>query len=136
MFAPPDVLYEKKLFKSELAELIPTPGPACLKSRLATEFNRKPARLAGKLLEIGLKLELSQNELIKRMGQEDELEQQYISKFEHGDFEPALYVLCAYADLVNTSLDSLARDDLDLPKGIAARAKRTRPVPKRRPRKR
>jgi len=97
---------------------------------------RKPARLAEKLLAIRLKLELSQNQLIKRLGLEDELEQQYISKFEHGVIEPALHVLCAYADLVNTSLDSLARDDLDLPKGLTARGKRTRALPQRESRKR
>jgi transcriptional regulator with XRE-family HTH domain len=86
---------------------------------------RKPARLAEKLLEIRLKLELSQNQLIKRLGLEDELEQQYISKFEHGIIEPPLHVLCAYADLVNISLDCLARDYLDLPKVTARRGKKT-----------
>jgi transcriptional regulator with XRE-family HTH domain len=79
---------------------------------------RKPVRLAEKLLQIRLKLELSQNQLIKRLGLEDELEQQYISKFEHGVIEPPLHVLCAYADLINVPLDSLARDYLDLPNVI------------------
>lgn len=85
---------------------------------------RKPVRLAGKLLEIRLKLELSQNQLIKRLGLEDEIEQQYISKFEHGVIEPPLHVLCAYADLVNLPLDYLARDYLELPKVIPTRTKR------------
>lgn len=85
---------------------------------------RKPARLAEKLLEIRLNLELSQNQLIKRLGLEDELEQQYISKFEHGVIEPPLHVLCAYADLVKVPLDSLARDYLDLPKVRATRRKK------------
>jgi transcriptional regulator with XRE-family HTH domain len=89
---------------------------------------RKPARLAGKLLEIRLKLELSQNQLIKRLGLEDELEQQYISKFEHGVIEPPLHVLCAYADLVDVPLDSLARDYLDLPKVTHTKSKRIRPA--------
>lgn len=85
---------------------------------------RKPARLAEKLLKIRLTLELSQNQLIKRLGLEDELEQQYISKFEHGVIEPPLHVLCAYADLVNVPLDCLARDYLDLPKVRATRRKK------------
>jgi transcriptional regulator with XRE-family HTH domain len=89
---------------------------------------RKPARLAEKLLEIRLKLELSQNQLLKRLGLEDELEQQYISKFEHGIIEPALHVLCAYADLVNVPLDCLARDYLDLPKVLPARGNRVGPT--------
>jgi transcriptional regulator with XRE-family HTH domain len=96
---------------------------------------RKPARLAEKLLEIRLKLELSQNQLIKRLGLEDELEQQYISKFEHGIIEPALHVLCAYADLVNVPLDRLARDYLDLPKVLPARRNRVGPTARQKQRK-
>lgn len=84
---------------------------------------RKPAKLAAKLLEIRLKLELSQNQLIKRLGLEVELEQQYISKFEHGVIEPPLHVLCAYADLIDVPLDCLARDYLALPKTISTRRK-------------
>lgn len=84
---------------------------------------RKPVRLAEKLLEIRLKLDLSQNQLIKRLGLEDELEQQYISKFEHGVIEPPLHVLCAYADMIDVPLDCLARDYLDLPKAIPTRRK-------------
>lgn len=97
---------------------------------------RKPARLAEKLLEIRLKLELSQNQLIKRLGMEDELEQQYISKFEHAVIEPPLHVLCAYADLANVSLDCLARDHLDLPRVITTRRKRLGPAITPRSRKR
>jgi len=59
---------------------------------------------------------------VRRLGLEDELEQQYISKFEHGIIEPPLHVLCAYADLANISLDCLVRDSLDLPKVISARS--------------
>jgi transcriptional regulator with XRE-family HTH domain len=97
---------------------------------------RKPARLAEKLLEVRLKLGLSQNELIKRLGLEDELEQQYISKFEHAVIEPPLHVLCAYADLVNVPLDCLARDYLDLPKVIPTRRTKLGSAIKPRARKR
>jgi transcriptional regulator with XRE-family HTH domain len=87
---------------------------------------RKPARLAEKLLQIRLAMGLSQNQLIRRLGLEDELEQQYISKFEHAVIEPPLHVLCGYADLINVPLDCLARDYLDLPKMIPTRRKITR----------
>lgn len=97
---------------------------------------RKPARLARKLLEIRLKLELSQNQLIKRMGLEDELEQQYISKFEHGVIEPPLHVLCAYADMIKVPLDVLARDYLDLPKKMPTPKKTQVRVINRRSRRR
>jgi transcriptional regulator with XRE-family HTH domain len=86
---------------------------------------RKPARLPAKLVQIRRKLKLSQNELIRRLGLEKDLEQQYISKFEHGVLEPPLYVLCAYADLANVTLDRLARDSMDLPKEIPAKGDRT-----------
>lgn len=87
---------------------------------------RKPARLPAKLVHIRRKLKLSQNELIRKLGLEEDLEQQYISKFEHGILEPPLYVLCAYADLANVTLDLLARDSLKLPKEIPVKGRRTR----------
>jgi transcriptional regulator with XRE-family HTH domain len=91
---------------------------------------RKPARLAEKLLQIRVKMGLSQNQLIRRMGLEDELEQQYISKFEHAVIEPPLHVLCAYADLINVPLDCLARDYLDLPTVIPTHQKKFGPTTK------
>jgi len=83
----------------------------------------KPARLAAKLLTIRKKLGLSQNGLIRRFGLEDDLAQDYISKYERAALEPPLYVLCAYADLANVTLDCLARDSFDLPSEIPARTK-------------
>lgn len=83
----------------------------------------KPARLAAKLLTIRKKLGLSQNGLIRRFGLEDDLAQDYISKYERAALEPPLYVLCAYADLANVTLDCLARDSIDLPDEIPARTK-------------
>jgi transcriptional regulator with XRE-family HTH domain len=78
----------------------------------------KPARLAEKLLAIRRKLGLSQNGMIRRLGLEDVLDQQYISKYERAALEPPLFVLCAYADVSNITLDCLARDTLDLPAEI------------------
>ena len=83
----------------------------------------KPARLAEKLLTIRKKLGLSQNGLIRRFGLEDDLAQDYISKYERAALEPPLYVLCAYADLANVTLDCLARDSVDLPDEIPTRTK-------------
>ena len=83
----------------------------------------KPARLAEKLLMIRKKLGLSQNGLIRRLGLEDVLDQQYISKYERAALEPPLFVLCAYADVSNVTLDCLARDSLDLPAEIPSRAR-------------
>ena len=71
--------------------------------------------MAGKLSEIRSRLGLSQGEMVRRLGVEDELERDYISKYERGILEPPLHVLCAYADAANVFLDVLARDELDLP---------------------
>ena len=76
---------------------------------------KRPSRLAEKLLEVRVQLGLSQGEMVRRLGMEDELERDYISKYERGVLEPPLHVLCAYADMANVFLDVLARDFLDLP---------------------
>jgi transcriptional regulator with XRE-family HTH domain len=83
----------------------------------------RPARLAEKLLTIRQKLGLSQNGMIRRLGLEDVLDQQYISKYERAALEPPLFVLCAYADVSNVTLDCLARDTLDLPAKIPSPTK-------------
>jgi transcriptional regulator with XRE-family HTH domain len=83
----------------------------------------KPARLAEKLLTIRKKLELSQNGMIRRLGLEEVIDQQYISKYERAALEPPLFVLCAYADVANVTLDCLARDYVVLPEEIPARPK-------------
>lgn len=76
---------------------------------------KRPTRLAEKLSDIRARLELSQGDMVRRLGLEDELERDYISKYERGILEPPLHVLCAYADVANVFLDVLARDYLDLP---------------------
>jgi transcriptional regulator with XRE-family HTH domain len=90
---------------------------------MGTHKRLKPTRLAEKLLEIRKKIGLSQNELVRRLGLEDEFDQERVSKFERGEREPPLHVLCAYADLANVTLDVLARDSLDLPSKLPAQTK-------------
>jgi transcriptional regulator with XRE-family HTH domain len=84
---------------------------------------RKPARLAEKLREIRLKLGLSQNEMISRMGLKDELTREDVSAFERNTHEPNLMTLLAYSDAANVLLEVLVRDDLDLPKRLPSPAK-------------
>ena len=79
--------------------------------------------MAGKLSEIRARLGLSQGEMVRRLGLEDELERDYISKYERGVLEPPLHVLCAYADAANVFLDVLARDYLDLPANLPSAKK-------------
>lgn len=83
----------------------------------------KTPRLAEKLLEIRQKLGLSQNEMVRRLGLEDEFDQERVSKYERAVLEPPLSVLCAYADAANLYVDALARPNYDLPDEIPTRTR-------------
>jgi transcriptional regulator with XRE-family HTH domain len=84
---------------------------------------KQPARLASKLSEIRAQLGLSQGDLLKRLELEDELERDYISKYERGVLEPPLHVLLRYARLVEISTDLLIDDKMDLPAKLPAKPK-------------
>jgi transcriptional regulator with XRE-family HTH domain len=85
----------------------------------------KPARLAEKLLAIRSRLNggVSQNELIRLMHLEDELEQERVSKYERGVLEPPLTVLLQYAKVANIYLETIVDDSLDLPETLPSRKK-------------
>lgn len=85
---------------------------------MAKASRKRPERLAEKLLEVRLKLGLSQNGMIRRLGLTGELEQDYISKFERGVLVPPLHVLLAYAEAVNVWVEALIKDSVDLPKRL------------------
>lgn len=75
----------------------------------------RPKKLAKKLLDIRTQLDLSQNELIRAIGYEDEITQSQISAFERGSRVPSLLVLLSYAKLAKISTDILIDDSLKLP---------------------
>lgn len=77
---------------------------------------KRPARLSEKLIAIRTELQLSQNELIRSLGVEDELTQSQVSAFERGTRLPSLLVLLGYARLAGVSTDILIDDKLHLPK--------------------
>ena len=85
----------------------------------------RPARLARKLVAIRNQIDggLSQNEMIRKLGLEGEIEQERISKYERDIIEAPWYVLCAYADVANIWLEVLVKDDLDLPEVIPSKTK-------------
>jgi len=86
---------------------------------------RKQKRLAEKLLTVRLALGLSQNEMLRRLGAEDDLLRGSISNYELGDREPPLYILLGYARLAGVCLDVLVDDELDLPKKLPTKLKHT-----------
>ena len=75
----------------------------------------KPERLAEKLLHIRLALGLSQSEMWKRLGLEESVTYDRISKYETGRNEPPLPTLLQYARLANVHMEALVDDTLDLP---------------------
>ena len=78
----------------------------------------KPLRLAEKLLQIRKSLNLSQNELLVKLGFENKLFRSNISQYELGNREPSLIVILNYARLANIFVDVLIDDELDLPERI------------------
>lgn len=82
---------------------------------MGAQSRRTPKRLPKKLREIRMKLGLSQNEMIKRMGLENELTREQISSFELGRRQPNLITLWAYAHVANLYVDALILDTVDLP---------------------
>jgi transcriptional regulator with XRE-family HTH domain len=90
---------------------------------MGKQVRKRPERLQGKLFEIRQKLGLSQSEMVRRMGLGDEIERDYISKFERGTLEPTLWVLLQYARAANVYVDVLIDNELDLPERLPASVK-------------
>jgi transcriptional regulator with XRE-family HTH domain len=85
---------------------------------MGSEPRRTPERLPEKLRQIRLKLGLSQNGMIRKMGLEGELTREEVSSFELGRRQPNLMTLWAYANAVNLYVDALILDTVDLPEAL------------------
>lgn len=85
----------------------------------------RPARLAEKLLIIRQKIDggLSQNGMLRKLGLEDDLERDRISKYERGTLEPPLIVLLRYAEAANVYLEAIVDDRVDLPENLPTKRK-------------
>jgi transcriptional regulator with XRE-family HTH domain len=86
----------------------------------------KPARLAEKLLQIRTALGLSQNEMLKHLGLEEQMTRGRISGYELGTREPSLPTLLRYARSVGLCADDLIDDKLDLPRTLPTTPKHHR----------
>jgi transcriptional regulator with XRE-family HTH domain len=89
-----------------------------LMSRRTTKELRKPKRLGVKLASIRCHLQLSQNELIARLGFNGDLVREEISAFERGVRVPPVMVLLEYARAVRITVEALIDDELELPPHI------------------
>ena len=77
---------------------------------------QQPARLAAKLKEIRMKLDLTQEQLANHLQKvKGGLQPGHVSEYETGKREPSLLVLLAYAKLAGISTDALIDDSVDLP---------------------
>lgn len=83
----------------------------------------RPERLAEKLLRVRGALGLSQTEMLSRLGAEDLIAYNQISRYETGTREPPLLILLQYARAANVSVDALIDDDVDLPADLPSPTK-------------
>lgn len=85
----------------------------------------RPERLAEKLLQIRRALGLSQSEMLRKIGKGESGHRNFISHYENGIRLPSLLELLAYARAVGVSVDKLIDDDVDLPKHLPVRQRKT-----------
>jgi transcriptional regulator with XRE-family HTH domain len=78
---------------------------------------RRPQRLAEKLLQIRNALGISQTEMHRRLGIEDEAYTR-ISDYELDKAEPTLMVLLQYSRVAGVHTEVLIDDDLNLPDNL------------------
>jgi transcriptional regulator with XRE-family HTH domain len=83
----------------------------------------KPERLAEKLLQVRLALNLSQGGMLRLLGLNERLFRSAVSGYELGTREPPLPVLLQYARVANVFVDVLIDDSLDLPEKLPSQKK-------------
>ena len=93
---------------------------------MGTARTLRPKRLGEKLATIRQRLQLSQNELIRKLGFGDVLLREEVSSFERGVRVPPPLVLLEYARLANVYVDDLLDDQVDLPENLPAKSERIR----------
>jgi transcriptional regulator with XRE-family HTH domain len=86
---------------------------------MGTARRPRPARLAAKLKEVRVKLDLTQEQMVKRLaGARASLKPGHISEYESGKREPPLPVLLQYSRLAGVPMEVLADNGLDLPEHL------------------
>lgn len=84
----------------------------------------QPKLLAAKLAEIRERLDLTQGQMVKRLGDVgSKLQPGHISEFEGGTREPSLLVLWRYAQIAGVPMEILVDDKATLPKHLPAEIK-------------
>jgi transcriptional regulator with XRE-family HTH domain len=91
---------------------------------VGTAHTLRPKRLGEKLATIRQRLQLSQNELIRKLGFGDVLLREEVSSFERGVRVPPPLVLLEYARLANVYVDDLLDDQVDLTEKVSAKSEK------------
>ena len=91
----------------------------------------RPRRLADKLKQIRSGLELSQTEMLSRLGLEDTMHYSRISEYENGNREPSLMTLLQYARVAGVHLETIVDDAVELPAQLPGSVKLATKPPKR-----
>ena len=93
---------------------------------MGTNPRVRPKRLAEKLRYIRASLDLTQEELLRRLNIEGLATQSKISEFESGKRDPSLLILLQYSRLAGVHMEDLVDDKTDLPAKLPAQSKRAR----------
>lgn len=80
-------------------------------------------KLPEKLLKIRKDLNLSQEDLVNKLGLEERIYRNNVSEYESGKRQPPMPIVLAYARLARVSTDVLIDDELELPEKLPAKPK-------------
>ena len=83
----------------------------------------RPQRLPEKLRQIREAFGLSQSDMLKRLGFDEDIWYTQISGYELGRSEPPLLILLEYARAANVYVEALIDDNLDLPDSLPSPTK-------------
>lgn len=78
----------------------------------------RPQRLSDKLRQIRDALRLSQAEMGRQLGLDDEFARNYVSGYERNTREPTLEVLLRYSEVSGCWINALVDDQVDLPENL------------------
>lgn len=90
---------------------------------MGSSSRSRPLHLSSKLRQIRETLGLSQTEMGRLLGLNNEFARNYISGYERGTREPTLQVLLRYSEVSGCWINVLVDDDVDLPSKLPAKPK-------------
>lgn len=83
----------------------------------------RPRYLSYKLRRIRESLGLSQSEMGKLLGLDNEFARNYVSGYERNTREPTLEILLSYSEVSGCWINALVDDEVDLPDALPAEPK-------------